>query len=172
MRIPFGGSWRDRSETLNPCRFSRGAPIGQSCLDVESQLSCHTLILRPSPITHPTPRLMIFLSARIPRQPGEAFPGAEHSSRPSYLQYLFSRTCPRREFGLQKRRQGIFASKESLKTSIFLNPRPPAFFGSVRLSQETQHILRMFGLRSYQNRVRTDWICLHRDLGSLMQVIV
>lgn len=64
-----------------------------------------------------------------------------------------------------------FPSNASLKCCISLKPNPPCFFDFVNFSQEIQHIFFLSGFESHQNRVRADWILLHRLAGSLKQLI-
>lgn len=97
----------------------------------------------------------------------------EHSPLRYFLvrQYLFSKVCPNREFGFFSSLLVWFAKRAQLKISISLNPSPPTSLGRVSISQETQHIFWIYGLTSHQNRVSTDWICWHSDIGNLKQDI-
>uniref|UniRef100_A0A0D3CLH2 Uncharacterized protein n=1 Tax=Brassica oleracea var. oleracea TaxID=109376 RepID=A0A0D3CLH2_BRAOL len=60
----------------------------------------------------------------------------------------------------------------SLKVSMSLKPKPPAYLGSVRVDHATQHIFLFSGFASHQKRVRRDCICLHREIGNLKHDIV
>ena len=141
--------------------------MGVSCCSVESQLSVQTLMFSPLPTHQPRPFLRTSLPAKIPLQPCEAEFGAVQVSRSESLQYLLRSVCPNREDGFLSSLQVCFARRASLNTSISRKPSPPALFGYVSRSQETQLIFLNSGLTSHQKRVNTDCICLHSETGSL-----
>lgn len=58
-----------------------------------------------------------------------------------------------------------------MKDGMSLKPKPPFFFCCVSFSHEVQHIFVLSILESHQNRVKADWIRLHKDPVSLKQVI-
>lgn len=160
-----------RSLTLRSWLCSVGGPMGVSCCSEESQLSLHTLMLSPLPTHQLIPLRRTSRPAKMPLHPCEAEFGAEQVNTSESRQYLLSSIWPSRDDGFLSSLHVCFARRASLKTSISLNPNPPALFGYVNLSQEIQLIFRSSGLTSHQNLVSTDCICLHKDTGSLKQDI-
>ena len=69
--------------------------------------------------------------------------------------------------GFFKMRHPNFASKESLKEVISLNPRLPFLFGLVIFSEDIHTILCLSGSESHQKCWIVDWMLEHRDWGSL-----
>lgn len=162
---------RRRSLTIMFCASSVGGAKGPDWWSVESQFWRHIGIHSPFPKNHTIPLLIMSLPANIPRHPWDAAFGAEHVRMSWCWQYLFNKVCPNRELGFLNSFQVCLESSASLKTSNSQNPRPPAPLGKVSLSHDIQYIFLNSGFMSHQNLVKTLWICLQRDLGSLKQDI-
>ena len=75
-------------------------------------------------------------------QPCDADAGVLHFKKDSEWQYFSRRHRARRHVGFFKMRHPSFASRESLKEVISLNPRPPFLFGFAIFSRISQSLLR------------------------------
>jgi hypothetical protein len=70
-----------------------------------------------------------------------------------------------------KIRHADLANIAKLKSSISRKPKPPAYFGCVIDSQETQQVLLLPSLLPHQNLRSIELMCSHKPLGSLKQDI-
>lgn len=148
-----------------------GGPIGSAGWSMLSQVSVQMLTLVPLPTCHSSPLSNTSRPARILRHPCERLDGAEHSKKEEVEQYLPNRIRASSDGALISR-QPIFARRTSWKAIISLNPRPSAFLGNVRCFQDTQLNFRWSSLESHQNRVRIDWISLHKEIRILKHDMV
>lgn len=160
-----------RSDTSRAEADSGEGPIGLSCASRLSQGSCQRLIENPSPTAYP-----IFFNKRsrptkIPLQPWEISVVSEARRKLLSAKYFPFNIFPSKESGLSSSLHPIFANRESFNFMKSRIPSPPTTFGVAILSHATQTILRVLSLLSHQNRVTTDWIRWHKELGSLKHVI-
>lgn len=101
--------------------------MGRSCSLWESHGSSQMLISSPVPIIQPSCLSRRSLPIRTLLQPCEAIAGVLQVKKDFEWQYLPSKQRARSDDGFYKMRHPNFASNESLKEVIFLNPSPHFF---------------------------------------------
>lgn len=161
-----------RSDTFRSLLSKVGGPMGEIGEMRDIHGSFHTLILLPDPTIQPRPFTKTSRPIKIPLQPRGSEEGWSVSKKLEEWQYIPKRTRESRDWGNLSTRQAAFARRASLNCSISRKPSPPTDLGRVRVFQETQAIFLIAGFKSHQNIVSIDWICLHKDSGSLKHVMV
>lgn len=164
--------WDNKSDTFRFWFSNLGGPIGLSGKVRDSQGSSQTLMSSPEPTTHPSWVHRTSRPAKIPLHPWEMEFEGSTVIKSEEWQYLPRRILASEEYGFLRIRHAVFASRASLNFSISRNPNLPADLGRVKLSHETQANFCKEGLTSHQKCVRIDWICSHKETGSLKHAIL
>lgn len=167
LDIPLIDPVTMRSLTRQFWELSVGGPIGGNGSDVDNQGSDHTLKSWPGPRAQPRPFDSRSLPTNIPLQPWDAQDGGWAFKKDLWTQYFPNKVRASRDEGFLRILQESLARRVSLNCAITLNPSPPTFLGLVRVCQEFQQIFFVSGDESHQKRVRSDWIFLHIEMGSL-----
>lgn len=165
-------SGNSRSETFKSFVSSVGGPIGLRGSDRDSQGLFQTEVAFPFPITLPIRGFSKSRPIHRLLHPWEAVFETVQFRKGDDLQYLPNSTLARRQSGFDNNLQLSFARRALLKVLMSLKPRPLCLKDLVIFLQEIQHIFFFPALESHQKRVRADCILLHREFGSLKQVIV
>lgn len=156
-----------KSATRRSCwSWGRTAPCGFMSDDVQIQLSVHTFVFSPLPMTLPRCWSRRSLPHRTPFQPCDEEETVEAFKKDTLWQYLPSRIREGRQSGLVIKRHAILSINAWLKSRTSRKPKPPRCLGNVSVSHATQQILFSPSLVSHQYLVNTDWIWLHRPMGS------
>lgn len=163
---------RKREATLMNSDSLVGGPMGASQAEVERQGSFQTLTSSPLPIAQSTWFLIRSLPIRIPFQPWEQLDRDEVWRKSISGNYFPRSTRATRQSGDTRVFQLSFTSIASLKHCMPINPRPPSSLDLIIVFQDTHDIFLSSGLASHQKRVKTDWILLQRETGSLKQLIL
>lgn len=160
-----------RSATTKYWSHSLLGPNGLSWSLVEIHDTFQILVARPLPIVFPSLSYSTSLPKRTPLHPWEAVEEQLIWRKDPLVQYFPRRSHAKRMSGLVRMRQASFVRSTRLKACTSRMPRQPFDFVVVSFSQAIQHIFLFEGPPSHRNLVRTDWIWLHKPLGSSKQEI-
>lgn len=150
---------------------SVAGPVGHSWAVRLSHASSQIRIEEPFPTTHPMFSLSKSLLSRIPRHPWEVVVFCVTAMELSEGQYFPIKILDSKSSGLLSILLLNLPRKASLKAWKSLNSKPLISFGYVIFSYEIHAILFRPSWSSHQNIVTADWICLHKEIGSLKQLI-